>query len=119
MIAWRIYYADGSTFSNAEGAPAEAPGLGVAIIVQLDEDVGRHLLCGWDWYHWHADHGQWWGSDLFGLQDQLTSDRVDVVRAVKAGRSMHTPEYRAIYARAVRDPDFPDKSGRLPSERVL
>ena len=31
--AWRIYYADGSTFSNKDGSWAEAPPFGVQCIV--------------------------------------------------------------------------------------
>lgn len=116
-LAWRIYYSDGTTFDSSMGSPSEAPGLGIAVIVQPDPDTGRVLMCKWDYYFYHQKYGQWWGADSFGIIDQLTSDRAGDVVAVKAGRTMHSPEYKELYNRAVSDPDFARKSGRLPEER--
>lgn len=115
-MAWRIYYDDGSTFDAAMGTPEAAPGLGVQVIVQPDERVGRVLLTRFDWYYWRRDLGVWWASDLFGLLDQLTNDRAGNVAAVKAGRN--AAPYDEILARAIADPDFPPKSARLPGERA-
>lgn len=114
-MTWRIYYDDGSTFDSTMGTPVEAPGLGVQAIVQPDERVGRVLLTRFDWYYWRVDLGEWWASDLFGLLDQLTSDRDGRVQAVKAGRN--AVAYDDILKRAMDDPDFPPKSARLVGER--
>ena len=115
-VMWRIYYDNGTTFDNSMGAPHEAPGLGVQIIVQAHPDVGRELLTRFDWYYWREDVQRWWASDHFGLLDQLTSDRANVVRAVRAGRNASA--YASILARAEADVSFPRKSARLPSERA-
>ena len=114
-VKWRIYYDDSSTFDSTMGAPHEAPGLGVQVIVQRHEDVGRELLTRFDWYYWRADLQRWWASDHFGLLDQLTNDRTNSVRAVRAGRNASA--YASILARAEADVSFPRKSARLPSER--
>lgn len=117
-IAWRIYYADGTTFDSTEGEPWEAPGVGVVCIVQPDPDTGRTIQARWDWYAWHRDTRDWWGHDPFGILDQLTADRLDRVASVKAGRTVSATEYRAIYDRANADPDFAPRSARHPSERT-
>jgi hypothetical protein len=113
--AWRVYYDDGSTFDSTQGRPDAAPGLGVQAIVQADERVGRAILTRFDWYYWREDLQEWWASDLFGLLDQLTSDTMNRVRAVRAGRN--AAAYDAIMSRAQSDPDFPVKSARLVGER--
>jgi len=115
VLTWRIYYDDGSTFDSMQGAPHEAPGLGVQAVVQVDERVGRVILTRFDWYYYRYDLGEWWASDYFGLLDQLTSDRERRVGAVRAGRN--AAAYDAIMSRAQSDPDFPVKSARLVGER--
>lgn len=97
------------------GSPRAAPGLGVQVIVQADDRVGRVLLTRFDWYYYRADLREWWASDLFGLLDQLTCDHSGVVQAVRAGRN--AAAYDAILARAHADPDFAVKTARLPGER--
>ena len=44
MLAWRIYYGDGSTFSSADGAPSDAPSTNVqAIALEADPTIGRRI----------------------------------------------------------------------------
>lgn len=116
MLTWRIYYDDGSTFDSDQGEPWDAPGLGVALILQRREGEGRLVMHRWDWYVWRCDLGEWWGHDLFGLLDQLTDDRAGVVRAVKAGRMLSTPDWNALYTRAIEDADFPVQVAREVSD---
>lgn len=103
---WRIYYDDGSTFA---GAPEEAPGRGVIVIVQADAELGRILLCRWDFYCWHPDSGQWWGHDVFGLWDCLADPGW---RRVVFGRTITTERFRELLDAADRDPRFAPRSGR-------
>lgn len=111
---WRVYYDDGSTFDSTQGAPNDAPGLGVQAIVQVHPDVGREILTRFDFYYFVHDLGVWWASDLFGTIDQFVH-HPKTRGALKAGRN--AAAYDAIMKRAMTDPDFPAKSARLAGER--
>lgn len=71
MWWWRIYYADGSTFSNAQGTPFDAPRLGVVAIVQEDADVGYVIHHALDYFYWEPEVGGWCNTDLLGAMDHL------------------------------------------------
>ena len=105
---FRIYYDDGSAYV---GEPADAPGLGVVVIVQPDEDVGRMVMSRWDYFCLHDD-GQWWVHDLTGLMDCLA---LPGFNRVLIGRTVSQDDWQAINAAALADPDFQPKS----AERVL
>lgn len=115
MIDWRIYYDDGSTFSSEDGSPEDAPAFGAVVIVFPDEEVGRVIMHGWDWYYWVPEDGTWWGADIYGLLDRLLH-RIDC-RALLQGRNMLNTEYLALFKRASEDPDFPLKSAKRSGER--
>jgi hypothetical protein len=104
---WRIFYADGSTFSEEDGPPEDAPPVGVQIIVQPHPVTGAHVLEGADYYIRHG--GEWVGCDLPGLLDHLA-------RTVKRGLSLDTATYQDILGRALAEYDR-RKSAWLPSER--
>lgn len=75
MIAWRIYYADGSTFSDRDGRVEDAPGWGVIIIAQQDMtpqpyNIGRLYRFGKDFYCWELGRG-WTGRDSNGREFYL------------------------------------------------
>ena len=117
---WTIYYGDGSTFTDEDGPPEAAPPRDVQAIAQPDnrpepKNVGLTVLAGWDWWYWRADLGEWWGSDLYGLLDQLMA-RLPV-SAVCQGRHCPNDEYDALLERAHNDPRFPRKSAKAPLER--
>lgn len=93
---FRIFYGDGATFT---GSPEDAPAHDVQAIVQPDQrkgtgNVGTVVLSGWDWYYWREDLGEWWGSDLHGLLDQLLSRQP--VNHVCQGRHCPSDRYREI-----------------------
>lgn len=111
MLAWRIYYGDGGTYSSADGDPADAPARGVQAIVQADTQVGRHVLSGFDYYWWE---GTWFGGDLFGLFDYLIEPGP---KAVKFGRTVPNDVFERVIRAACDDPDFPRKSARRRHER--
>lgn len=98
--AWRLYYADGSTFDSTQGGPPEAPAFGVQAVVQDCPDEGKHVLTQADYYWREGD--RWSGGDFVGLLDFL-SRRVGVVRF---GRYMAPKDFEAVLARANADPDF-------------
>ena len=110
MIAWRIYYTDGTTFDSSMGEPEDAPARGVAAISQADEDAGRAGVAGVDWYLWESDIGCWSGGDRDGMIDHFTTfPRTRT--ALKMARTMarHT-DWRELQAVVVSDPDFPTLS---------
>lgn len=114
-INWRIYYEDGSTFTNLDGAPEDAPAFGMLMVVQTDPDVGRMIMHAWDWFFWREDDQQWWGADIYGLLDQMLHNKP--LKALKQGRNTQTSNYQAILQRAIDDPDFPPKSAVKRGER--
>lgn len=102
-LRWRIYYGDGTTFSNLDGSPEAAPALNVQAIVEYDPQVGRALTVRRDFYI--RVEGEWMGVDWFGLIDQLMAQGI-----VKAGRSLPSSRFEQIYQQAVSDPGLPPKS---------
>lgn len=115
MVAWRIYYGDGTTFSNAEGDPSGAPRLNVQAIVQADVHNGWGIERTRDYYTWQEDQKRWRGVDIFGLFDYLFVTSKQPI--VLAGRTIPDHEYNQIYQRAKADRDFARKSAFLPDER--
>jgi hypothetical protein len=102
--AWRIFYDDGSTFSDTDGTPEEAPALGFICALGYDEAGMRYIMHGWDHYQWDKESNQWWGMDLFGLIDRLTRN---LVYAYKQGRTITKADFQAAMRRAHEDTDFP------------
>jgi hypothetical protein len=109
MMKWRVYYGDGSTFSNEDGDPSEAPALNVQIIIVRDDDphsqLGRYAVHKFDFYWW--DDPDWFGGELFGLFDYLSRPGH---KRVLFGRTVGNADFQAIVDRALADPDFIRKS---------
>jgi hypothetical protein len=112
MIKWKIYYADGTTFSSEDGEPASAPAIGVQCVVVPADDVGRMVLCGFDYYSYHK--GNWSGHDIFGMFQYLIGPGW---KRVLFGQVIPSEEFKKIYDVAVSDPDFARKSGFRRNER--
>jgi hypothetical protein len=112
MVRWRIYYGDGSAFSDVDGDPTTAPALNVQVITQAVDDpaIVRTMVSRHDFY-W-SDQGQWFGGDLFGLFDFLMRASV-----VKFGRALSRLQFEAILNRAIADPDFIPKTAWDAKER--
>jgi len=111
---WKIYYDDGSTFSDRDGSIEKAPGRGVVIVAQEDADCGRHILHMKDFYYWETRDGRWYGADAFGRDDYL--DRTGW-RKVIAGRNTGDANYSRLFALAAfEDSDLPPKTARLVGE---
>ena len=104
---WKIYYSDGSTFDDSQGGAVEAPGLGIVVISYTLSTGDRSLLYGWDYYFFNSEYIDWQGADLFGLLDNLTNDRKNVLRAVKAGRTIPLERFNEILHSAIVDDYIP------------
>lgn len=103
---WRVYYSDGSTFDSTQGGPEDAPPWGFICAVGYDEAGARYIMHGWDHYCWDVESSQWWGMDLCGLFDRLSSN---LVFAYKQGRTITKTDFQATMQRAHLDPDFPQR----------
>jgi hypothetical protein len=117
MFQWRIYYDNGTTFDDQDGSPEDAPAHGLIAIVQRNDEVGRTVTNGWDYYYYNTDpKGEgWWGCEIHGLLDRLFHNLP--VSAVKQGRTATTDVWHSVFQKAIDDPDFPKKSARLKRER--
>ena len=114
-MKWRIYYADGSTFSNEDGCAHKAPAFGVIAVCQPCPDVGLETLHAFDYYAYMEDRWNGFcGHD--GLVDHITA-YAPVLEALKVGRQVPRAQYQKVMRVALHDPDFPRKSGKHPGER--
>ena len=116
-----MYYDDGTTHDDSAGIIA-APGAGVIVVVQDDNDpgdiyaVGRELLFDADYYCWREEEQRWFRCDLRGLFDYLLTSGW---KKVLAGRTAPRSVYRAVLQRAQNDPDFSIKSASQRGEERL
>ena len=142
-MKWKIYYEDGTTFSDQDGKPKDAPGWGVQTIVQPHIESGRYLLPPYDYYLYRDS--RWIGVDVAGLTDHLLKlgllrlnpdtrqkewnagvwraiDMVDLLLNVvdagiaKIGTLLTKEQYLAIFVAAQADPDFPDRTAYRADE---
>lgn len=108
MATWRMYYEDGSTFSDTDGAPHESPEWGTVVIRDGDEVLfGANA----DYFLFRSDLGRWHqvgeteveGSVSVGLIDHLTHYG-HLITCVRPARwTAMNDTYKALYARAVED----------------
>lgn len=109
---WKVYYSDGSTYSDLDGGPEQAPKTGVAILLQENPVVGHKIEYGLDFYCFWGTH--WRASDNFGLWDYLSQPGYKVVLF---GRWVNNDEFKSLVDKANNDPDIPKKSAWLRGER--
>lgn len=132
MSAWRIFYADGNSFSSADGAPEDAPRWGV-ICCRYYAPGQRTTTFGSDFYTWDATDGEMQARDRMGVVEfalslglitciepgaptvfETTAGRFDMEglliwlinekRLVLAGQTVPTSQYKAIMRRALDEP---------------
>ena len=105
-MKWRIFYADGSTFSNEDGRPEDAPGLGVEVINQVHEDshVGAYQQHGGEYYIWYSN--KWWACDELAYFEYIFVDKFPHGKVALRGKMLDNPEYNKIIRIAKVDKDF-------------
>lgn len=106
---WKIYYTDGSVFSNEDGEPWDAPRTGVQIVVVPDDELGRRCIDKEDYVCWHDDAQTWVGHDLSGLFQYL--DAPGCIKVVLRGYYLPRSKWMEIHKRAIHDEGLP-KWGR-------
>lgn len=112
-MKWKIYYIDGTSFSNADGSPEQAPGNGVGAVVQQDQTVGAVVHQGDNFYVFDQQYGGWYGLDYFGLGMYLAKPGFKII---KLGETTTIEAHRRMVASLQDDPDLPNKSARYPWE---
>jgi hypothetical protein len=104
-FAWRLYYADGSTFSDADGAPWASPITPrVAAIGQpCAGEQWDTILVNGTWWLWRTDVGYWTNHDTEGDVCQELIEGAPTIGAVRRGIYLPRPAFRALWARARED----------------
>lgn len=115
MVRWRIFYADGSTYSNLDGSPWDASGYGVLGILRFDADNGRYILTQFDYYYYEPKLDDWFGTKEGGMWAYL--GRPGPCRVLQ-GQWVDDLTYDNCVKRMLVDPDFPPKSARREGENV-
>lgn len=135
MVKWRIYFDDGSTWSDQDGEWTAAPQQGVVcVVVANPEDDSRWVVSGWfpgkdeqpPWFvcpgcgdhipYQVVDDGnndfyvKYPGSDMPFSTPRIDPflDRDDTDESmVKYGRMVENDQWQTIMEKARNDPDFP------------
>ena len=100
---WVIYYGDGSTFSNDDGKPEDAPCTGVLAVCCFNMDNQRSIHASKDWYIYDEqpiykdiDYGMWYGADWGGLYQYIARPGKKII---KLGALVSDPTWRKMLER--------------------
>ena len=114
---WAVYYDDSALdFWSGEGDLEDVPRLGVQCVAQGEEVTGRQLLIEKDYYWWNVAESRWYGGDLYGLFDYLSTSGP---KYVLFGRFVHNIIFRAAVKRAQDDDRLPRKSAYTKKEASI
>jgi len=110
-VEWRIYYSNGTTFSNRDGEWEAAPPLGVVCVVTLDPTKvwGRFVLHNHELYYKVPDREVMVSEEMPLLQSHVPAIQDD---QIKRGGNAWQEEWVEIMQRATADEDFPKSSPR-------
>ena len=112
-MRWRIYYDDGSVFTDQDGSPWDAPRTGVQAIAQPNDRIGWYILHSADAYYFEASREGWSKADEYTKWDHLIRAYYPLLIF---GRQMSDAAYQEILKRVHSDLPTP-KTGRLRGER--
>lgn len=102
-MKWRIYYADGSTFSDSDGSPFEAPRQDVQVITYLNPNTGKYdRLSQADYYYYEpecCDWG-WWHCSPQGMMLHLLRAKSPLILF---GAMVLTKQFTKIEVQALND----------------
>lgn len=97
MSRWRIYYGDGTTYSDRDGGPEFAPAINVQVIAREKAcPSGFGLMFGKDAYVWRGR--EWHGVDWLGFMDYIQNHQG--WQKILSGRSIFDEDHQAVLARA-------------------
>ena len=113
-MLWKIYYGDGTTYSDLDGPPELAPKRNVQVIIHSCELVGFAIERDEHYYVYLPERGGWQARNEFGKYDYMIEPGWKIVLY---GRTLSGDEYRAIVDKALADRDVPRKSAWLREER--
>lgn len=103
MFKWRLYYQDGSTFSDTDGLAHESPGVGLVCIAQpCAQGEWYTVLTNGDHYLYRGERGYWTGHDLAGTLAELEADAQNI-SCVRPGKYVTKPIFHDCWARARAD----------------
>lgn len=108
-MKWKIFYSDGSTYSDDDGDIFDAPRQDVQAIIELDARVGWRWCSGGDYFYFDPDRGGWNSSDM--IWDYLIRCKHPLVLI---GRQMRDDEWSKLFARV--KAEVGEKTGWLKSE---
>lgn len=103
QVEWKIIYSNGSTFTNLDGEPWEAPRVGVQTVLRLDETVNEVVTETSDKGFWIWREETWLGTDDAGLWDYIFN---------------HRPWPLVIYGRYHRDEVWEDNIKKLIEDEM-
>ena len=108
--SWKIYYNDGSTFSNEDGPPEMAPCTGVLAVAFFNLDNRREIAASKDFY-WYDETpiykdeagGTWYAGDISGFYQHMFRPGKKIM---KFGAIVHDVIWRRRLAEIITD--FPE-----------
>ncbi len=104
-MRWKIYHADGSTWSSDESNPASVPNhYGVVCIQQLEPVLNREIVNRWELYRFDPSSGLWFGTSAEGVIARLLARKP--IPTLLAGVPISRADFAPIYTAALNDPDF-------------
>ena len=109
---WRIYYESGGVL---DGDALPVCCVGVLVIAQADDRLGREIVDGGDWYY--CRKGRWYAADTFGLMDQILY-HLPEISCVLQGRMVGRETFDVAVIRACDEPGLPRKSAHRKTERL-
>ena len=115
-MKWKIFYEDGTTFTDQDGTPFEAPTSGVLVVICENDEVGRVLVYGQSYYFWWQEHGQWWAGNIIGMFDYLNRPGA---KKVLFGREVPGKDWNKAIDEAEKDPYLPPKTAIHPMEKKM
>lgn len=102
---WKIFYSDGSTFSNKEGKPSDAPKRGVQVVHVEDGRCGRRVLRLADYYVWSPTLDRW--LDCLDAASVLIRAQTEPFIVVLFGEYLVEADYEKILIQSHEDQEVP------------
>lgn len=102
MFKWRLYYEDGTTFSDTDGEPHESPAWGCVGLAQPDLKGSDQIMINSDYLMWRSDLNIWTQCGRDGIDDHL-AHFVHSIQCIRKTRWIPTLDFRVIWKRVRHD----------------